>query len=321
MTKILFIGDIHGKNKSPLNRLKDYNEDLFTKLRWVVDFCAKEEVAACIHLGDIHDKTDATDEWKNQFIQVCRGFTCDFYTIIGNHDLPYNNEQLYYKTCLRNLELSGAIQILREPLEYSGLRIVPVPYDLSKAKQFIVDDYLSQKGGTYSIYLAHHFYEFGLQKNQGFVESDFEQTKGFKAALVLGHDHRQFDTITVNDLSIFRPGSLMRTELSEATISMHPRILLYDNESALSSWRYINVPHRDINEIYDVADYRARKTGANYFKQISNALDNMDKYLKADSVSMISCSDALKELNCPKEEYDYLRLVYSQCNQQFSSNL
>ena len=67
---------------------------------------------------------------------------------------------------------------------------------------------------------------------------------------------------------------------------------------------------------YDVGFYRSKKAQAKYFKQTSNALDNIDKYLKAQNVQ-IKCSDALKKLDCPTEEYEYLKAAYQMCSQEF----
>lgn len=317
MTKILFLGDVHGKNKSPLNRLKDYNDDLFAKLQWIVDYCNKERVDFCIHLGDIHDRTEASDEWKNRFIQTWQGCFASFYTIFGNHDIPYNNEQFYPKTCLRNLELSNAVKIFKEPMAFNGkMRIVPLSLDLTKAKQELYE-YCNDSLATtmHTIFVGHHYYEFDLNRNAGFVEEDFASIP-VRADLVLGHDHRQHNTIFANNIQIFRPGSLMRTELSESTINMKPRVLLYDTEDVIG-WKYIEVPHRDINEIYDVELYYSKKSNAKYFKQTSNALENMHKYLDKKSDTSILCSEALKQLNCPQPEFDYLKAAYQQCGQEF----
>lgn len=309
---IMFIGDIHGKNKTPLNRLKDYNDDLFKKMEWLVSYCNANQIRYCIHLGDIHDKTEASDEWKNRFIQIWRQYNGKFYTIFGNHDIPYNEESLYTKTCLRNLELSGVIEVLREPLIIDDVSIVPLSLDLAKSKE-IIKYSIKNNIGLHLIFVGHHFYEFGLNRKAGFVEEDFKDISS-RVDLVLGHDHKQYETKFVNQMMILRPGSLMRTELSEATINMVPRVLVLDRDLG---FQYVQVPHRDINEIYNVQEYYSKKQNAKYFKQTINALENMNKYLDRKSESSILCSEALKELGCPQPEFDYLKAVYQQCGQEF----
>lgn len=316
MAQIAFLGDIHGKNRNPLGRLQDYNEDLFKKLQWIVNYCNENKIETIIHLGDIHDKTEATDEWKNRFIQILRQYNGKFYTIVGNHDLPNNNEKLYYQTCLRNLELSGAVTILKEPLLLENIKLIPLSLDIQKAKKEL-QSYAEQAKETDEtcIFVGHHYYQFDLKPEAGLVGEDFAQFHNL-VNIVLGHDHRQHKMQNTGCCKIFRPGSIMRTELSEETISMQPRFLVYNTEDTLLSWKYVKIPHRDINEIYDVAFYRNKKNNTKYFKQTKNALDNMDKYLKTQDVS-IPCSKALKELNCPPEEYEYLRYVYQSCSQEF----
>lgn len=314
-SKICFIGDIHGKNRNPLGRLYDYNEDLFYKLNWIIRYCNDNNINKIVHLGDIHDKTESSDEWKNKLIMTIRQFNGDFYSLIGNHDLPNNNEQLYSQTCLFNLELSGAIKILREPEIIDFGQIIPLSLDIQKAKKDLIKYYEESEAGSTCIFVGHNYYNFSLNLNAGFVDEDFAEIRS-KIYMVLGHDHRQHEAVTTGNCTIFRPGSLMRTELSEETISMRPRILIYANDSLVSSWKYVEVPHRDINEIYDVGFYRSKKINTKYFKQTANALDNIDKYLKAQNVQ-IKCSDALKQLNCPIEEYEYLKAAYQMCSQEF----
>ena len=313
--KCCFVGDIHGKNRSPLDRLKDYNDDLFNKLEWLVSYCNDNDISYVIHLGDIHDKTDASDEWKNRFIQTWKQYNGKLYSIFGNHDIPFNNEQFYTKTCLRNLELSGVLSILKEPLYISSkVRIIPLSLNLDKAKKELKEYFDSSIYDLHNIFVGHHYYEFGLNKGAGFVEEDFNFIT-HKTDLILGHDHKQYEICIANEMQIFRPGSFMRTELSEYTITMHPRILVYDD--ATNKYQYVEVPHRNINEIYDVANYNFKKHNTIYFKKTVNALENMHQYLSIDAKVVVPCSTALKQLNCPKEEYEYLRLVYQQCSQQF----
>lgn len=311
MTKILFIGDIHGKPRSPLDRLCDYNEDLFKKLEWIRDYCITNKIMTIVHLGDIYDKPEATDEWKNKFIQIWKSYPGTFYSIIGKaHDLFYNNEQSYSKTCLYNLELSGVIKVLTSQLKIDDIVLYPLSMHVSEAKRQLQTINDMQIGYNY-IFLAHQFYNWDFDPDAGINDIDIKDVP-YSSSLILGHDHRQHETLTVSNCQIFRPGSLMRTELSETTIKQRPRVLVYDNYS----WSYVSVPCRDINEIYDVAGYRSRKATVKAFKQVKNGLDNMSTYFHQDDV-VVSCSEALKELNCPQEEFYYLKSVYQLCSQQF----
>lgn len=312
--KIAFVGDIHGKNSTPLGRLHDYNEDLFNKLSWIKSYCIDNAIQTIVHLGDIYDKPEATDEWKNKFIQIWNDFQGSFYSIIGkSHDLFYGNKQSFSKTCLYNLSLSGALTVLQNNVQIDDTLVIPLSMDLKEAKKQLEDIDTQITSDKTVILLAHQFYDWQLDMSAGFIKDDLEHIK-HKCILVLGHDHRQHDTVTINNVKVCRPGSLMRTELSETMIQQIPRILVYNSTN--ESIDYVNVPCRDINDIYDVTAYKSRKSDTRLFKDLSSNIESVSAYLhKTDNI--ISCSEALKKLNCPKEEFEYLRSVYQSCSQDF----
>jgi DNA repair exonuclease SbcCD nuclease subunit len=312
MTKICFIGDIHGKNGNPLGRLCDYNEDLYKKLEWVINYCNTNNVSTIVHLGDIHDKWSASDEWKNKMIKILREFKGEFLTLIGNHDEPYGNEQFHYQTCLHNLELAGVLKILREPKIIDNITLLtPLTLSITKAKKELKEAIDNAPVGAELIFVGHHFYNFGLEPSAGFVTEDLKKVD-VKCSLILGHDHRQYDTEQVDMVTIYRPGSLMRTELAESMLNHKSRVLIYEP----GSFSYVEVPHRNINEIYDVTEYMSRKTDARMMTRLKNNLEDIGNYLhKNDAV--IPCSQALKELNCPIEEFNYIKTAYQVCGQEF----
>lgn len=310
---ICFIGDIHGKNSSPLDRLVDYNEDLYSKLSWIIEYCNINDINTIVHLGDIHDKWDTSDGWKNKIVKILRDYKGKFYTLIGNHDLPYNSDAYHNQTCLHNLELSGVLKILRSELVLSNVVLAPLSLNIKEAKKQFYYYNENQKIGFQYILCGHHFYEFGLSPDSGFTEEDLKSYNQ-SVDMILGHDHRQYDQLQVGAVRLLRPGSLMRTELSEVMIDHKPRILIYNSTS--DSWSPVEVPHRDINEIYNVANYRNKKSEAKLFRQIKNNLESVSKLLHNDD-TIIPCSQALKDLKCPAEEFNYLKQVYQLCGQEF----
>lgn len=314
MTSILFIGDIHGKKSNPLDRLCDYNEDQYKKLEWIRDYCINNKIETIVHLGDIADKPEMPEEWKNRFIQIWRPYVQygKFYTIPGLlHDYFHNREESYTKTCLYNLELSGVISVIREPILIDSVKLIPLSMFTMEAKEQIIRIDEQIDISKENILLAHQFYEWELNKESGFTEDELMQIIG-PCSLILGHDHRQHPDVSVGNVVVRRPGSLMRTELSETTIAMRPRVLLYDNYD----WKYIEVPHRPIEEIYNVIEYRNKKKNVKVFRNLENNLEGIDKYFHRND-SIIPCSQILSNINCPSEEFDYLRRVHQICCQDF----
>lgn len=316
MTKILFIGDIHGKKANPLDRLCDYNEDQYRKMIWIRDHCITNNIKTIVHLGDIADKPEMPDEWKNKFIEIWKPYISygKFYTIIGLlHDLFYNRQESYPKTCLYNLELSGVLEVIQTPIIVeNSVRLIPMSMFTKEAKEQILDiDNHIECDGMDNILLAHQFYNWTLDKSAGFTEEELMNIIT-PCSLILGHDHRQYPDDIVGNVTVRRPGSLMRTELSETTIEMKPRVLLYEN----GQWSYIEVPHRPIEEIYNVIEYQNRKKEVKIFKSLENNLEDISKYFHKEN-SIIPCSEILAGLHCPKDEFDYLRGVHQVCCQDF----
>lgn len=312
--KMLFIGDIHGKKQSPLDRLCDYNEDQYKKLEWIRDYAIKNDIKVIVHLGDIADKPEMPEEWKNRFIQIWKQYQPygKFYTIPGLlHDYFHNREESYSKTCLYNLELSGVIEMIRETVDFGDVALMPLSMFTKEAKEQIRFIDKTFKIGTEYVLLAHQFYDWELNKDAGFTEDEL-MTICTPCSLVLGHDHRQHNDIQVGHVTVRRPGSLMRTELSETTIAMRPRVLLYDSHI----WTYLEVPHRPIEEIYNVTEYRNNKANAKVFRDLKNNLEGISKYFHQTN-DIILCSEALSKLNCPVEEYEYLKAVHQTCCQEF----
>lgn len=302
MTKICFIGDIHGKLKTPNNYLSDYNNDLFNQLQWIKNYCESNNINYIIHLGDIFDKPEATDEWKNRFIEQWKDYKGTFYSIIGAaHDLFYNQEKSYERTCLKNLELANVIKVIdSNSFAFGSVRIHALSTFLYNAKEQLKT--LQYDDTRDNIIVAHQFYEWGLDKSAGFVKEDFNNLK-MNVSLILGHDHHQYDTEQYGYLSVYRPGSLMRTELSESTINMIPRILIYDN----GVFNYVNVPCKNISEIYNIAEYRIKKS--KIFKEIKNNIKEITDYINKPN-DVLLCSTFLKETDCPQEEFEYLKSVH-----------
>ena len=310
--KILFIGDIHGKLLNPLKRLSNYNDDLFDKLEWLKNYANDNSVDVVVHLGDIADKPEISEAWKNKFIQIWRQYNGKFYSIVGKaHDLFNGVEESFSKTCLYNLELSGVLTVLKKPVEVGDVVLYPLSMHTKEAKKQIVSIDKNFKKDFHYILLAHQFYEWALDTSAGFTKDELSSIQS-KCELILGHDHRQHETEQIGEVQVFRPGSLMRTELSEVTITQKPRVLLYDN----GVYSYIDVPYKPIEQIYDVQSYRVHKSTAKAFRNIQNNLNDLSKYLTGDT-RVITCSEALKQLNCPKEEYEYLRAVHQLAGQEF----
>ena len=309
MTKICFIGDIHGKVKSPSNYLSDYNNDLFNQLQWIKNYCESNNINYIIHLGDIFDKPEATDEWKNRFIEQWRDYKGTFYSIIGAaHDLFFNQANSYDRTCLKNLELANVIKVIDSiSFDIGTVRIHSLSTFLSNAKEQLKT--LQYDDTRDNIIVAHQFYEWGLDKNAGFTERDFDSLTT-SVSLILGHDHHQYETLYNGYLSVYRPGSLMRTELSESTINMIPRVLIYDN----GIFNYINVPCKDINDVYNVSEYRVKKS--KIFKEIKNNIKDIANYINKPN-DVLLCSTFLKETECPTEEFDYLKTVHQVSGVEF----
>ena len=121
MAKILFIGDTHLSAINPISRKEtreQYRELLLNKLESIRQICLQDNINNVIILGDVFNNNSGimnsfeVDIWTKFLEFKANGI--ELYTIIGNHDMLFQNDSEFKGTYLNKAFITGIIKHLDE---------------------------------------------------------------------------------------------------------------------------------------------------------------------------------------------------------------
>lgn len=248
MSRIVFLGDPHITARSPISRKEtpeEYRKLILSKLNSVKQLCLAEGAGTLIILGDLFNNNSGllneyeADIWETLYDFKAEGI--QVYSIIGNHDLNFNNPNQMKGTYIYKTFLTKAIKHL-EDLVVDGVHIKGVDF----GKDFTQEEQYSR----YSICVAHSFYEnerFGGTGN-GNLTDDKCVDLGYQA-YVLGHDHVPYDIINSRGHYIIRPGALMRGTSKTCNLYRKVQVAVFDTTTLL--WKYVEIPTRPGVEVFN----------------------------------------------------------------------
>lgn len=90
--KIGYTTDHHFHHVSPLKRLDNYPESLLEKMEEVVDISVEQEFDALLFGGDTFHTYKPDPGLVRRLVKVLRKAQCPIYAILGNHDVPGNEQ-------------------------------------------------------------------------------------------------------------------------------------------------------------------------------------------------------------------------------------
>ncbi len=247
MSKIMFVGDVHIKGVAPASRKEtpeQYREVISNKIKSLETICERDNISNVIFLGDVYDNnTGINDELESDIwitLTDMRNKGIGIYSIIGNHDMYYNNEKDFKVTRLFKAFLGNIITHL-DDLTIDGVHIKGIDF----GKDFIQEETYCK----YSIMVGHCFYEnerFGGTGN-GNLTDDKCNNLGY-SAYVLGHDHSPYPTIKTSGYTIIRPGSLTRGTSKTCNLYRKINVAIFDTETL--EWSETEVPSKPGNEVF-----------------------------------------------------------------------
>lgn len=212
MQKFYFVGDLHLNDINPRSRIDDFSTTILNKLEYVFDKAKSNNVEAIFFLGDIfHKPSGLSTRYMNRVIETFQKSPCKCYSIIGNHDIPFNKVNEVDNTSLGILFKSKALIHLDKPydiVDNGDVKAVVVGYDYNTDISNIEPEYMVP-----SICLAHSYGEdvsFGVVDKPEYFKWSVENNKPFDY-YILGHDHSYHPDKKVFENSIlYRLGALSR---------------------------------------------------------------------------------------------------------------
>jgi hypothetical protein len=228
------------------------------------------------------------------------------YTIVGNHDMYYRNDNSYNMTALDSLLKTG-VQHLSD-LSLDNIRLIGVDYE---------KDYpVLEDSNTYNIIVAHAFYEdflFGGTGNANLTHDAIEKLGKYNA-VVLGHDHSAYDILQLNNkynTKIIRPGSLMRGTSHNSQVYRIPQVAVFDTETL--EWEYKKITNVPGKEVFKEKVILEKDMDIN----IDDIINNMDSYDSSLGIYNILKENENKGREIYSNRYDSIILIIQQYLESF----
>lgn len=259
MRKFIFVTDLHLRLTSTKRRTDDMFEAQLKKLEWIANRAEELDVDFVICGGDVGDSWDWKISTVNKVADAFRKFKRPIYTIIGNHDVPGRNPNLWKDTGIGLLDSMDALHVLHPAGRDGGA--------IFKGISFIEND-------IFGIYAFHS----DLQQTKDLIDGKLNYTprdssklniavvhapvgaettpfcKGHKELFIDGFNIALFGDIhpgwpvydSITNCKICNPGAM--TRLSKIDIKRKPQIAVVSSDGSVI---YEEIPHTPAEECFD----------------------------------------------------------------------
>lgn len=224
--KVIFVGDPHFDSVTPVSRLDDYRAVSLAKLNEILDIAIKNDVSQVIFTGDFFDKLDQSLIYLHELVNILNQFkqhSIKVKTLVGNHDLKYNNYDYFDTTTLSLLLKTGVVDRLHHILdEENNVNI----YGLSFNQLAHLEE-IAFSPNYYNILVMHYAVNDTVP---GESLSTKNELKGFNM-VISGHDHKYYPPEVIDGVTVLRPGSMVRRTKESYNLTRSVVVYLVNTES------------------------------------------------------------------------------------------
>jgi len=211
---VILTGDWHLREDAPLCRTDDFWETQWRKVRFVRELQEKYRCPV-IHSGDLFN------HWKPSpylLTKTMENLPSNFWTVLGNHDLPQNSMELWERSGVAVLEKAGMVKII------NGCH-----WGTGKPN---VEQHSVKTPNGQSILVWHTMAWTGEKPPwPGCADPEalrlLRRTKG-PDLILTGHNHQPF-VVKDRGRVLVNPGSLTRQTADQ--IDFRPRVYLWSEET------------------------------------------------------------------------------------------
>jgi DNA repair exonuclease SbcCD nuclease subunit len=241
--KMLFVGDPHFDNQTPSSRIDDYAEASLNKLKSILKLSKEQSVSEVITTGDFFDKYTVSFSYLNELMIILNQFkeeSINVWSLIGNHDLPYNNIAYFKNTPLNVLFGSGLVKHLKWHNDFGDFEI----YGIDFTEEKIIDKFINETQNTKPKILVMHYATCNTIPGESI---DINKLYNFDV-VVSGHDHMYYTPELINKTALLRPGSLLRRTKDEYNLTrdvvvyLVSPVLQNDYKCVGFEWKEIKLP-------------------------------------------------------------------------------
>ena len=273
--KILYFADVHIRDNKPRYRKDvDFFSVQYTKLQEILSIYDKEKCDFVISGGDLFDSYDTSIRNMLSVIAMIKNKWSkkNFFSLLGNHDLAYENIDNYNNTAVGLLEAIDILDIPFDDIKIGDNIIIRFLHYKSNYKldenDFVFD---SAYDSMFKIIVNHFLITKGSVPFDHILSADVHKITN--ANLILcSHVHHQFRDVT-DKCSIINPGTIVRGAVSEMNCA--PGVLLLEL-GAKNNFKF--VPLKSAlpgNEVFDVEAKEEKDKTKKEFNEFFNMLKTM----------------------------------------------
>lgn len=247
MDKFIFLLDIHFGKKCTI-RLDDIDLVLEDKFEQILNYCLINDVKKIFIAGDVFDGVNVSMQTLIKATNIFKNFKdngVEVYSIWGNHDEYRGNPDFRSKTPFYLLKQMDLIKPFQE-IELDDYIIYGYDYyDIALYDMLENNkEYIKTKDKKI-IVLAHSFYDNEFMGGKYNVKKEWLEKGSLIDYIILGHDHSEYDDVTIGNTKILRFGSLTRVTSSVGDINRIPKFVVFDNEG----YKKINIKCNELKEV------------------------------------------------------------------------
>lgn len=286
MSKFVFITDLHITDKSNV-RTGDILTDICDKLEYVVGYANQTDSTILIG-GDVFDHPSVPDYVKVRVAAIFRKAKNTIYSIAGNHDILYNNEDFNHRTSYNLFVEFGVFENL--------------------VKMELDDVVLSstlpvQNVGKPQIVIYHGFYN--VEDGKCTCKTSDVITTQDECVVLLGHDHSVYLVENPrNNVRVYREGSFLRGIRTDDQKRI-PNMVCLHVENGKIDVRLEPIKCRAASEIFEAKSFSFTPS------QTRKSYEDVISKIKDAHNSDLTLESALKQVTTP-DVVDYVLLLASE---------
>lgn len=284
MDRFIFITDLHITSTCNV-RTGDVLDDICKKLDYVCEYAHKRDCPIVIG-GDIFDKPTVPDFVKAAAARVFRKNKSIVYTISGNHDTLYNNDEFAERTSYNLFVEMGLFN------DFTGKTLDFDDCVLTNELPLVTR-------GKPTICVYHGFWN--IEDGRWNCKTEDVVNTEDETLVLLGHDHTVYGDIKPKpNVYVVRSGSFLRGIRVDEQNRV-PKMVEVELRDGEWYFRYVDIKCRDASEIFEAKQFELKPT------EVRDSYADIIERLKTAKTGEMTLDDALREVT-EQEIIDYINL-------------
>ena len=260
--RFLTSSDCHLAEKPPGFRRPGYKDHILEKLIWQGEQAKKIKAHAVLRIGDFfNDKVSSrtTHDTVALSAKIHRDYPCETLSVVGNHDMSFNDVGTVDKQPLGVLYKAGIFGLVDKIYESGDfkVRVVGVDYmpDLDVEG---LHDIVRKKDENITIAAVHLLAAMApKEKIQSFFKEkifDYRDLvfEGCPDVYVFGHYHKDQGIVEHMGVKFVNLGAVSRGALTFENLERKPKVSYIKVTPNGVNVEEIMVPHKDASEVFDL---------------------------------------------------------------------